>query len=98
VNGQVRLFDKRVGPNPAHELFLLHQLAVAFEQYNQDIDSLAGKRRNFPIPKQQMLRPIEKKGAEPPLLSFWPIHGDLGEFRDLFRVSLGHLYPPGRLL
>jgi hypothetical protein len=43
MDGKIRRFDKKIGPNAGHQLFLAHKLAWAFKQDHQDLQSAAAE-------------------------------------------------------
>ena len=75
MNRQVRLLDKRVGPNPPHQLFFFHQLPMLLHQHKQDINRFSRKGNQLSFPKKEVLRGVQPERSEHPLRILRSIHG-----------------------
>jgi hypothetical protein len=64
VPGEVGFFDERIGPEPLHQVVLLHHLSVVFDQSQQSFQVFDREGNDFPVPHQQHLCGIEPVGTE----------------------------------
>ena len=76
MNGEIRLLDEGVWPDPAHEGFFLDQLTVAPDENKQDINGLPGERHKLASAEEKVLRTVKAEAAEVPLEIFGPNHED----------------------
>src|SRR5262245_54146404 len=64
MNREICRLDKGIRPNPSHQVFLTDQLAAAFKQRNQDLQSTASKGNLLVAIQQEKLRRKQSKRSE----------------------------------
>ena len=61
---EVGLLDEYIGPDASHQVLLADQLAVAFKQRNQDLQSATSEGHGLVALQQKKLRGKQAKRSE----------------------------------
>src|SRR5258705_8827650 len=64
VEGQVCFFNKRVGPEPAHQLVLRDQSSVLLEEYEKGVENLWRERHRIGAAQEDTLIEVNREVCE----------------------------------
>jgi len=87
VDGEVGLLDEGVGPDTAHEDFFFDELAVAFEEDDEEVDGFAREGDELAAAKEEVPGAVEAERTELPLKMAGRIHRARRRILELFKGS-----------
>ena len=80
----IRLLNEGTGPQPLHEVILVHQVPGVLDQHKQDFESFRRERHGLAVENQQALPRVEAKRTEAVEVPCFLVHSPRKEF---FKIS-----------